>query len=191
MSTVTAGVLAEAGTGDDERDPVPEHHAEQRVTDEVAPRWLLNEAVAAVAGVFRASVALGDGMHMVPKQAAEIPHAFGELPSPAVGVVTGREQQWMAAANTGVLGMAVSFGNPLVGVVAEEARQRVADADRPTIVAQTGPAAACARTVRDLERLVMNGVAPERARQPADHRHLPSGRCRAPGDRLSGTITAG
>ena len=70
MSTVPARILAERAARRNKCDPVSEQDAAERVANDVATRRLMNEAVAAVAGVFRAAIAVSHRMHAVAEEPA-------------------------------------------------------------------------------------------------------------------------
>src|SRR5688572_18813389 len=133
---------------------------------------LMDEAVAAVAGILDATIALRHAMHVVAEQTAEIPDAFLEAVPRVVWIGVQRKQQRMSASHAGVFHVSVARADRFVRVMAQETRQRVPDAHRRGVVAQQLLAAA--RAVASLvdEYVVIDRVAPDEADQPGRHSHL-------------------
>jgi hypothetical protein len=65
-----AGVFAELAARTDEREPVAEQHARERMAHERSPIRLVDEAMAAVACVLDSPTALSHAMHAVAEQPA-------------------------------------------------------------------------------------------------------------------------
>jgi hypothetical protein len=137
--------------------------------DDVPPLRLMYEAVAAVAGVFGASVALGNGVNAVAEQAAQVADLLGEAVALPVRIGVAPEQQWMPAADTGVFGVSVAAADHPIRVVTQEAGQCVADAHLPAVVAEHRRAAPGAAAALAGERLVVHRVSPDGAPQSSQH----------------------
>ena len=138
----------------------------------------------AVAGVLGAAIALGDGMDVVPEQPAQIADALGEDAAAGIRIGADAEQQRVATADARVLSMPVPLHHLFIGVVAEEAGQRVPDVNRALVVVQECPAAPGARPAAVQECIVVNRVAPEQAEQLGQHDPSHAAMCKARGERL-------
>ena len=82
----------------------------------------------AVTGVSVEPVARGDRRDPMAEQAAEIPDLLLELRLVTIGVVSVAEDQRVTALDADVFARAVTIGERLVLVMAQEARERVPDA---------------------------------------------------------------
>lgn len=117
MAARSTGVFAEAAARPDKRDPVPEEHAGERVTNDPAPLRLPDETVAAMARVFRSAVADGHRVNAMTEEAAQITDLLPEARQAAVRVGLAFEQQRVAAADARILGVPVATNDFLVGVM--------------------------------------------------------------------------
>lgn len=127
------------------------------------PFIVLHEAVAAPAGVFRATVTRGDVMHVVAEQAAEVPRLLRERRA-VIRIGVRAKQQRMAAPDAHVFAMPVALGEQVVGVHAQKAREGVPDA-RQRAALQDGLGAARALVAPCEERLVVHAMAEQPAAQ--------------------------
>ena len=162
IATHVLGIAAAAGH---ESDPVRREEADQRMPD--FPRHLpgLEERVPAEARALDEAVALRHLMDAVAEQAATIADFLGESPAFGEGVRRGGEHQRMAAPDAHILVVPCPVPKAFIGVVAQEARQRVPDACERAVFAQVvgaTPAAALAGR-RVMERAVVDCVTPEPA----------------------------
>ena len=174
MPAGTAGVFAEAAARADERDPVPEQHAGDRVTNQLPPSRLVHEAVSAVARVLhRSTITLGHGVHAVSQQAAQVTDFFRKAGQAAGRVGVAPEQQRMAAANAGVHGMSVAPYHFPIRVMAQEARESVTDAHARPIVGEHGGGATRAPAGIVGKPVVVYRMSPDRAPHATRHRHPP------------------
>ena len=120
----------------------------------------------AKAGVLLQPVARRDVPGAMPEQAAEVADFLPERRRRRIGIVFGLEQQWMPALRADVFMAAVPVGEFLVGVFAEEARQRMPHARHREVFTQViraAPAAPMAGAVL-LEDVVVDVMSPHRAR---------------------------
>ena len=164
-----AGVLAEARPCTDKRDRVTGDEADERVMNHSLRRRTLDERVAAVAGVLSAAMPHGHGVHVVAEQAAEITDAFLKPIASVVRVLFDAEEQRMAASHACVLRMPVAYGDPFIGVMPQEARERMPDANHLIVVTQVCASAAGARASVPPEHAVVDRVSPDGTPNPADH----------------------
>src|SRR5262249_41966875 len=100
------------------------------------------EGVTAVTGVFGEAVADRDGRHAMAEQPAEIADLLLELRAFPVGIVAVAKDQRMAALDADVFTRAVTIGERLILVMAEEAGERVPDAGDAARAAQVRRSAA-------------------------------------------------
>jgi hypothetical protein len=132
----------------------------------------VDEAVAAVAGVLDAAVPLAHPMHAMSEESAGVADSLLESIPRAVRVRVERKQQRMTALDAPVFGVTVPNANRFIGMVAEEARQRVADAHWGRVVAKNRLSTACAGAAFRDELAVINRVAPDETDQTRRHSHL-------------------
>jgi len=116
-------------------------HADRRMPDHAQAAFLSEKCVAASARILNEPVAFGDGDDAVAEQATQIPHLLAEQQRVRVPVAVGREQQRVTALDADVLVIAVARRETFVGVMAEEARQRVTDPCRGSVGAEVDLAA--------------------------------------------------
>ena len=86
------------------------------------PGRLVDEAVAAMAGVFGAAVTLRHDMDPVSEQATQVADLLRKVDAAAIGIGVASEQQRMAASHAGVLRVIVAAHHFPIRVVTEEAR---------------------------------------------------------------------
>ena len=118
-----------------------------------------------VASVLLKSFTRGDTVDAMSEQAAEIPHLFLEKPRRRIRVIGRGKKQWVSALNADVLVMPVAIRHECVGVVAEEAGQRVTHARIRSVGSQvpitaTAPPSCITRFTKHMVVYVM---APNRA----------------------------
>lgn len=165
MPAVVADVLRVALAVRDEADPVRPEEAEQRMADLAFAARVFQEAVPAVARVLDEALARRDRGDAVPEQAARIPYLLREARFALEPIAAGRKHQRVAAAYADVLVHASPVGQPHVGVMTEETRQRVPDVRRPAVLGQVLDAAPAAShgAGRPAEDGVVDHVAPDPA----------------------------
>ena len=147
---------------------------------------MLDKGVPAVASVLDSAGAPRDRMHRVAEQAAQVSDLLGEAVAGRVRVAAARKQQRVPAVDAGVFGVTMTLARPFVGVVAEEARQRVPDANDRAIVAQARhPASGAGPSFRG-ENPVIDGVSPDPAYQLKHAYPLHQPMCQPPANRLIG-----
>ena len=169
MAASAAGVFAEGAAPFHERDPVAQEDAPHRMANKRLRLGVLHERVAAAARVFRAAAPLGDAMHAMAEEPAEVAHLFVEDAAGRIRIGILRKQERVAAADAGVFGVAVPLSDALVGVVDEEAPERVANAHHGAVIAQHRTAAARACPLTLLIHLVLHRVSPDPARESRQH----------------------
>jgi hypothetical protein len=160
MPAVLTRILAPRAAPADERNPVAQHHAFDRMTDDVAVAWLTDKGVTAMACVLRASGPLADMMDAMAEHATEIADPLPEEHSIGVRILLHAEEERVPAACAGVFGMAVASANPLVRVMAEETGERMPDADRGGSIVQACCSAAGAVAAGSREDFVVNSMSP-------------------------------
>lgn len=141
MPAVVADVLRVALAVGHEADPVRPEKAPQGMTDLPFAGGVFQEAVAAVAGVLDEALPRGDRRHAMAEQPAGISHLLGEARAIGESIGALGEHQRMAAAHADVLMNPSSIGEAHVGVMPEEARQRVSDVRAPPVLGQVLDAA--------------------------------------------------
>jgi hypothetical protein len=112
-------------------------------------------------------------MHVVPEQPAQIADSLVESARGAEGIRVAWKQQRMAALHAGVFHVAIASADRLVGVVAQETRERVTDSHRRETVGQTVRAASRACSISFNKQPVVDGVPPDAADQACDHSFTP------------------
>ena len=144
--------------------------ADQRMAYESCVPFRFQEAVAAVARVFGESVARRHRADAVSEQTARVAHLFAEPLAAGEGIRGLRIDEGMAAAHADILVHAVPVCETHVGVMPQEARQRMTDVRRGTIFGQVLRAAAAVSRLpaRAPEDTVVDDVAPDAAAQAED-----------------------
>jgi len=167
MPTILTDVLGKAAPLGQEVDVVAEDHANRGMPDAPGQRRLLQESVAAEAGVLLEPVARRDVARAMAEQAAQVAHLLLERRRRRIRIALRIEQQWMPALGADIFVTAVAIGELLVIVLAEEAGQGVTNASDGTIFREVfGSAPAAPRTtVRLLENVVVDVMAPQETRQ--------------------------
>jgi hypothetical protein len=125
------------------------------------------ERMSAEAGVLLESVTRRDVPHLVPEESAQVTHLLPERRRGRIGIVLGIEQQRMPALSAHIFMTSVAVRELLVGVRAEKTRQGVTNVGDGSILGQVvRPAAAVAAVaLRLFEDVVIDVMAPEKARQ--------------------------
>jgi hypothetical protein len=95
--------------------------------DDAQVRFVAEKRMPASARVLNQPIALRDGDDVVAEESAKIANLLPEQQRVRVRIAVGLEQERVSALNADVLVIAVAGGKALVGVMAEEARQRVTD----------------------------------------------------------------
>jgi hypothetical protein len=170
VPTVLADVLRISAPFGQEVDEVTRDHADGRMADlaDLAGRrglQVLQETVAAEAGVFLQAIPGGDVPDPVPEHAAQVADLLLESGGRGVRVVLGVKQQRMPALPADVFMAPVAVGKLLVVVLAEETRQRVTDARDRAIFSEVFGSAAAPPAVAagPLEDMVIDVVSPKPA----------------------------
>jgi len=128
MPTILADVLGEPASLGQEVDVVTEGDANGGMPDVAPDSRLLQERMAAEAGVLLESVARRDVARAMAEQAAKVAHLFLERRRRRIGIALRVEEQRMPALRADVFVTAVAIGELLVVVLAEKTRQRVTNA---------------------------------------------------------------
>jgi hypothetical protein len=168
VAAVAAAVFVVPGAAFHVGHAVPSRHAHQRVADAppAAPRQ--QERVAAAAGVFGEPLPGADHVHGVAGEPAEVAHLLPERSRVSVGVGAALEQERVPTTDAHVFVVAVPRPGGRVGVMPEEAGERVPDAGGGSVFGQVRRSArvAAPRPGRAREPPVVDRVAEHRARQP-------------------------
>lgn len=129
--------------------------------------------MSAEAGVFHESVALRHRLHAVPEEPARVAHLLCEALLVRETIGGGWKNERMPTADADVFMHAVAVREPDVGVVAEEARERMADVRGPSVFGQVVRSTPAAPASVLSEYLVVDDMSPQRAA------HSHPQRCRA------------
>ena len=78
-----------------------------------------------MAGIFGKAVTRGGEVHAVSEQPAQVAHFLAEPRGRCVGIAVGMEEQRMSALHADIIVVTVANRETFVGVVAEEAGERV------------------------------------------------------------------
>ena len=107
-----------------------------------------------------------DVTHAMPEQAAQVANFFLEGRRRTIWIVLGCEQQRMPAPRAYVLVAPIAFGELLVVMLAEKARQRMPDARDRAVLSEVITAAPAPPVAirRRLEDVVVDVMSPHRAR---------------------------
>lgn len=169
MPAIVAHVFRIAAAPADEADTVRGEEAEQRMTHLWSDVVVLEERMAAEAGVFNEAIARGDLVDAVAEQAAGVADFLVEDVAVRERIRRRREDERMSAPYADVLVMSVTPGEQYVSVMTQEARQRVPDVRERAVLCQVWCAAA-ARTAAParLEQPVVHRVAPDRTAHARD-----------------------
>ena len=169
MPAIAAYVLRIAASPADEADTVRGKEADQRMAHLWSDAVVFEERMAAEAGVFHEAIARGDRVDAVAEQAAGVADSLVEDVAVRERIRRRREDERMPASDADVLVMPVTPGEQHVGVVPQEARQRVPDMREGAVLCQVWCAAvARAALPARLEQPVVDGVAPDGAAHPRD-----------------------
>jgi hypothetical protein len=169
MPAIAAHVLRIAAAPADEADTVRGEEADQRMAHLWSDVGVLEERMAAEAGVFNEAIAPGDPVDAVAEQAAGVADLLIEDVAVRERVGRRREDERVPAPHAHVLVMPVAPGEQHVGVVPQEARERVPDTRDAAVLRQVRRAAAArAAHVCRPKDPVVHRVAPDSAAHPRD-----------------------
>ena len=170
VAAVNADVFRETAPPREKTDAMRAEKANQWMAYEMRARFRFQEAVAAVARVLGESVARRHRADAVSEQTARVAHLLAEPLAAGEGIRGLWIDERMAAAYADVLTHSVPVCETHVGVMPQEARQRMTDVRRGTIFRQVlRAAAAVARfPTRAPEHPVVDDVAPDAAAQAED-----------------------
>lgn len=168
MAAVATDVLGVAAAAGDEANAVGGEKADQGMADPARHTLRLQKRMTAEAGVLREPVTVGDVPDLVAKEPAPVADLLGEDGALGKRVRCRRKNERMTAAHADVLVVAVAVDQANVGVVAEKAGQRVADARERAVLAEIWRAAAAlpAAVVEPAEGAVVDRVSPDATAQP-------------------------
>src|SRR5688572_22456637 len=147
VTTIAAHVLHESAAARDVVNAMAAHNADGRMSDVRHIQLGLEKRVAAVACELAIAVAIADHVHVVTEQSAEVADFLVENSRVPVRIRVGAKQQRVAALHADVLRVPVALDEFRIRVMAEKARQRMADVRRRAVLAEvlrTAPALWCA-----------------------------------------------
>jgi hypothetical protein len=175
VPTIRTDIFGKAAAAGQELNEMARNHANCRMSDDlgIARRFavgfvnLLQERVAAKARVLLEAISRGHVPHAMAEQPAEVTHLLLERRRCSIGIVFGIEQERVAALHAHVFMAAVTLGEFLVLMFAEETRQGVPHARDRSIFREIVCAAPAPplRAGCRFEPAIVDVVSPHRARE--------------------------